>query len=208
MFWKSSTFSRVGGEVGLVSRDGPCAHIVIALRHNATGTTTTFACTHLKAKGSDEFEAIRAQQISTVLEAVYTVSGQCMEEGSSSRRCVILGDFNAEACVSGEGTLPVAVPTALQWGGGRLSSAYPLPSSQDSIHEDPTLYTTWKSRKGKELRRMIDYILYSTDGGLEVTAILQPPAQDEILESPCKLPDMRYPSDHISIAADIEIVLI
>jgi endonuclease/exonuclease/phosphatase family metal-dependent hydrolase len=189
-----------------ISADRPSPHIVMPLRHHATGVPIVFACTHLKAKGSDEFEAIRAGQIGVVLEGVQAVSLRVQSSdsnnGDAQCRCVVMGDFNAEACESSGGTRPMAVPTALSWCDGALSSAYPLPVSQD---ED--LYSTWKTRGGKQSKRVIDYILYTRGRGLEVTSLLQVPAAEEIADSPCKLPDLRYPSDHIAIAADLNIVI-
>lgn len=65
-------------------------------------------------------------------------------------------------------------------------------------------YTTWKSRKGKESKHMIDYIFYS-HSTLSVEGFLTPPDAHEISQSLYKLPNLHYPSDHISIVADIRI---
>lgn len=57
-------------------------------------------------------------------------------------------------------------------------------------------------RSGKTFKHMIDYMFY-THSSLRVCALLGPPASAEISESRFKLPDLRYPSDHLCIAADI-----
>jgi mRNA deadenylase 3'-5' endonuclease subunit Ccr4 len=89
-------------------------------------------------------------------------------------------------------------------------SLIPLISSCNNvpvIHIDSTAdeYTTWKSRSGKEVKHFIDYIFF-THRSLRVSRVLGPPASNEIQESQHKLPDLRYPSDHISIAADMTII--
>jgi hypothetical protein len=66
------------------------------------------------------------------------------------------------------------------------------------------IYSTWKIRSGKTAKHLIDYMFY-THNSLRVSAILGPPSGEEIAESKYKLPDLRYPSDHISIAADMVI---
>ncbi|CAE7687986.1 noct, partial [Symbiodinium microadriaticum] len=206
LFWKPQVMSLISleGDDGPLQlcRDSPAVHIVVALRHNFTGEPVLFACTHLKAKGGDEFEAIRAGEVSAVLDGVEELAerlGMSVADGvkSGTRRCrsIIMGDFNAEACTSSSGSAAVAIPIALNWCDGYLSSAYTLPTS----HADD-LYTTWKTRGGTDFKRMIDYILYSASSGLEVAAVLKPPSPEEIATSACKLPDIRYPSDHISIA--------
>ena len=198
----------------LLTRGVPVVHIAAALKHVSTGAVVVVACTHLKAKDSEQCEAVRAQQISAVLDAVQDVATQVRmpvtPEGGQCR-CVVMGDFNAEACSSSTGIEAVAVPAALAWGGGCLSSVYRRSPLCDVAGGhgvvEGGLYTTWKSRKGKVARRTIDYILSSTGGGLEVAGLLLPPAEEEIASSVFKLPDMRYPSDHIAIAADIDIVM-
>lgn len=207
LFWRTGVLNALPTSQPLCA-SRPCPYITIPLCHNATGTPIVFACTHLKAKSSDEFEAIRASQIAAVLEGVRAVAQSVLTvDGDANEalcRCVVMGDFNADACQSVGGTQPVAVPTALRWCDGALSSAYPLPTSYT---ETDGLYSTWKTRGGKEAKRVIDYILYTRECGLEVTSLLQPPTPEDLANSQCKLPDLRYPSDHVAIAADFDILL-
>jgi mRNA deadenylase 3'-5' endonuclease subunit Ccr4 len=65
-------------------------------------------------------------------------------------------------------------------------------------------YSTWKVRSGKTAKHLIDYMFY-THGSLRVNGVLGPPSGQDMAESKYKLPDLRYPSDHLSIAADMEI---
>lgn len=62
--------------------------------------------------------------------------------------------------------------------------------------DDPDLVTTCKTRGSHTVRRVIDYIFYSK--GLSCTATYSVPHK-EIEED--KLPSLRYPSDHVLIAA-------
>ena len=73
------------------------------------------------------------------------------------------------------------------------------------LGDNQTSYTTWKFRQGKESKHMIDYIFYS-DSTLSIDRFLSLPDWSEISTSLYKLPNLRYPSDHISIVADIRIL--
>ena len=104
-----------------------------------------------------------------------------------------------------------------------LRSAYPLP---EDAHGRARWWTTWKKRGEHEVRgtrstvpsraplaprpctpplqvkHTIDYIFH--DAGLRATRILAPPQEAEL--EPARLPGLRYPSDHLSLLAELEIL--
>jgi mRNA deadenylase 3'-5' endonuclease subunit Ccr4 len=78
-----------------------------------------------------------------------------------------------------------AIATALH---GGYQSAYDLSSP---------IFTTYKTRGTNTVQRIIDYILYQ--GQLQCTHRLSIPKEREMEAH--KLPGLRYPSDHVMIAA-------
>ena len=99
----------------------------------------------------------------------------------SSDPTIVAGDFNTNP--SSESVKKVQ---------RTLASAYDL--------TDPTLVTTWKTRGGETSKRVIDYIFYSSST-LQCSALWSIPHQD--MEN-LKLPSLRYPSDHMLIAAKFQ----
>jgi nocturnin len=77
----------------------------------------------------------------------------------------------------------------------------------DDTEEGSPLYTTCKSREGKESKHVIDYLFY-TRHTLQVSSRLGPldPEEIEAEGKPLALPNLRYPSDHISLVAEMEIL--
>lgn len=53
-----------------------------------------------------------------------------------------------------------------------------------------------------QVKHTIDYIFH--DAGLRATRVLAPPQEAEL--EPGRLPGLRYPSDHLSIVAELEIL--
>ena len=64
------------------------------------------------------------------------------------------------------------------------------------------LWTSWKTRGADEIKCFIDYIFH--DAALRTARVLAPPAVADL--EPARLPGMRYPSDHISLLAELEMV--
>lgn len=189
LFWKNDKFTLIDDQTA--SDNQSCPFIVAPLRVNANEKVIVCSTTHLKAKPSLENEMKRDVQIEGVLDSMNrcftSVGGDAM---------VLLGDFNTDPYSSDSATA-IVIPRVLKWNDACLSHAYPLPT--DTLCGS---YTTWKSRSGKIAKHVIDYIFY-THSSLRVTATLGPPAPDEIAQSELKLPNIRYPSDHISVAADL-----
>ena len=85
----------------------------------------------------------------------------------------------------------------------------------DTEVEEAEVWTTWKARKKeggeKVVKHCIDYILYAppssnaeSEVGARALGVLDLLGTDEV--GPDFLPSSFYPSDHIAIAADLEII--
>lgn len=96
--------------------------------------------------------------------------------------------------------------------GGKTSTST---VGDDSEGEKEEVWTTWKARKKdggeKVVKHCIDYILYAPPAthtenaiGVRALGLLDLLRTDEV--GPDYLPSSFYPSDHIAIAADLEII--
>ncbi|BFZ15233.1 hypothetical protein BsWGS_18272 [Bradybaena similaris] len=148
-----------------------------------------FLCvaTHLKSKlGYDE---LRYQQ------------GKFLEDFLRKKAAeiplIICGDFNADPQSK---AVSVIKASDLQ-----LVSAYTLLSDEGN---EPA-YTTWKVRAGRrgkastEVCHTIDYLFFSGKQ-FQIVQLLRLPTPEEI--GPGFLPSYSYPSDHISLVADLKFV--
>ena len=104
---------------------------------------------------------------------------------TQGRPVIMTGDFNAPpsepvyTTITSSDSLP-------------LTSAYSL----DTLH-----WTTWKIRDSGEEKYVLDYIFHSP--GLRTTAVLEPPREEDVGQD--RLPSLMFPSDHLSLVADINI---
>eukprot|EP01035_Chromulina_nebulosa_P019583 gene19583-25486_t len=91
------------------------------------------------------------------------------------------------------------------------------PSVSDLVNANPGIWTTWKARfkKGNEriMKHCIDYILYSPQtptpsihSKIGIRAINVLDLFDDASVSEKLLPSDTYPSDHLAIAADLQII--
>lgn len=87
--------------------------------------------------------------------------------------------------------------------------------SEKPVEEDEEVWTTWKARKKdggeKVVKHCIDYILYApfsivleSGVGVRAMGVLDLLRTEEV--GPDFLPSSSYPSDHIAIAADLEVI--
>jgi len=125
---------------------------------------------------------------------------------------IITGDFNATP--QDKPDYPArAIPLMLS---SHYHSAYDL--------DDPDTYTTWKYRRSKdkgnegekETKHTIDYIFYhaplpgssssssSSTREVRVRSRLSLPTPEEVGSE--ALPSLRYPSDHLAIMAEFELI--
>ncbi|KAF0692056.1 Aste57867_16800 [Aphanomyces stellatus] len=135
-------------------------------------------CTHLKSTKSREGEALRAIQVEQLLEH--------LERDHAHLPMVVCGDYNATPDTNDEYPA-LAVPRMADAG---FQSAY-------AVAESEPRYTTWKVRPGNESRHVIDYIFFKGDA--ELVSVVDAPIEID----DCRLPSLRYPSDHIALVATI-----
>ena len=166
-----------------------------------------YLATHLKAKSSQANEVTRHSQVLALLSKV-----QSMSSVLPSSRVLICGDFNADPVTTKEVTA-VAVPGVFD-NYPNLRCPYPLEeavtdykSAGKSLPQPQpphkNLWSTWKRRGDEEVKHWIDYILYDSRS-FKATAVLQAPRDEDMSDE--RLPDRKYPSDHLAIAADLELL--
>ena len=97
------------------------------------------------------------------------------------RPLILTGDFNADPTEA-------VVRTIKE----ELVSAYP----------DSTPFTTWKIRETGEQKSTLDYIFHS--GGIQTSATLDMPTEQQVGKD--RLPSLAFPSDHLSMVADLTLV--
>lgn len=196
LFWHRDKFELIS-ERRVEYKVGSQVLLLALLRHRATDIPVLVAVTHLKAQKSDTNEKVRCAQVKEIITQIKEELAVLSETyKTTSVPVLILGDFNADAPPQTEGAHS-AIRTLLN----SNFSPYDVPDSLKSAYEvDPPeedFYTTWKRRGTSETRRIIDYIFYG--GDLSCRAHLTVPEPGDLGEA--KLPSLRYPSDHMSIAA-------
>jgi hypothetical protein len=192
LFWKKDTFEIVS-ESRREYKVGNQVMILAVLRHRPTQKSIVVAVTHLKAQSNEANERIRRRQVQELVEYVEeTVNKVKRTDQVFSVPTIIAGDLNADPpCQVTFGSSSIAGLLKPETG---LISAYDLESGE--------LYSTWKTRGTKTVKRVIDYIVYR--GNLECEAILGVPPESEL--EAAKLPGLRNPSDHLMIAAKFKII--
>jgi nocturnin len=207
IFWRRGLFERLPpGAEGEGPADEhsspPVAHVSVNLKHIPSGKVICANTCHLKAKR--EHEATRQAQAATILGR---------SPGAAAEPAMLLmGDFNTtptEHCTAEDESMTV-IEYVKRWRDGYLSSAYPIMAPADASSGSGGeaarwTYSTWKSRKGREVKCLIDYIWYSRRH-FEVLWTLDAPPPAEMGASASKLPDSRYPSDHLALAAKLRII--
>lgn len=191
LFWKTNTFDFVR-EDRLNYRVGNQVAILAELKHKSSGAHILVAITHLKAQKSMTNEKIRCSQVEELLGHIQAAVAE------RDIPVLIMGDFNADppAHLSfDESSVGAVLSNHLfkdsEFTPLRLQSAYEIdPPSND-------LFTTWKTRGTQTVKRIIDYIFYTEQ--LTCTSTFSVPKDDKLEAG--KLPGLRYPSDHLMIAA-------
>jgi endonuclease/exonuclease/phosphatase family metal-dependent hydrolase len=211
LFWKTSTFELVS-ERRYEYVVGNQVMLLATLRHRTTKKLLVVAVTHLKAQMNPTNELIRCAQVEELLQCVTEAVQQAAQlqqqqqkykSGATSCENIpilILGDFNADppGLIPGlESSVRKMLQHRIKEGAKTpVQSAYPVDPPK------PAFYTTWKTRgSGDTVMRIIDYIFYG-GGSLTCTSLLQVPDGDELEEG--RLPGLRYPSDHMMIAAKFD----
>jgi len=161
--------------------------LICELVHIKSGKEITFMVTHLKAKETPEFAEVRRNQSIHIIQLVKGI----MNEKKKSN-IILAGDFNATNDEPACKLMKIA----------GLSSAYETVSGSEPD------YTTWKVRGERgsspvgDKKRTIDFVFYNSDV-IKPQAVLKIPDGSEIGEG--RLPNMEFPSDHMSLAVKFDI---
>ena len=202
LFYRSSLFKLLDKtELRLVKQENPgdCKSpssqvAIIAkleyLQHNSSSSSSSssvtnpqlcVAVTHLKAKRP--YTHMRSVQGQQLLEEMKKISGNLP--------FVICGDFNA---LPSEPVYDVFKCSSSP----QLASAYCVAGNG----QEPE-FTSWKFREVGESLYTIDYVWYTSDK-LAATGVWGLPSREEI--GITGLPVMRYPSDHLALGVELEIL--
>jgi len=198
LFWKTSTFELVS-EHRLRYRIGNQAFIIATLRHKESNRHVVVGVTHLKARKSVNNEKVRMVQVCELLDKLEE-ERERIENGSDEKEVpiLVLGDFNADHPSANRGESCVA--KVLDHHKTSDSSCPPYYSAYPVDPPPAGYFTTWKTRGAETVKRVIDYIFHSN---LACTDTLCIPDEKEIEVD--QLPGLRYPSDHMMIAAKFDL---
>ncbi|XP_050432617.1 nocturnin-like [Adelges cooleyi] len=151
--------------------------LLVVLRNKSSLNKLCVATTHLKPLRGEYNEFLRNQQGEELLKFVTEHASDCPT--------VISGDFNAEP------TEPV-YRTMISDPQLNLNSAYNASNKEAK-------FTVWKVKKGRQVKRTLDYIFYTTKY-LTVSSIVNMPREKSISKN--GIPSFIYPSDHFSLITD------
>ncbi|KAJ3002150.1 UNVERIFIED_CONTAM: hypothetical protein HDU68_006431, partial [Siphonaria sp. JEL0065] len=160
--------------------------ILADLVHVDSGRRLVVVVTHLKAEKSALGESIRLQEAQSLLKELST-------EFQDDRDFPIVIGADLNATPTSQEYAAQVYPFIEQHPLG-LKSAYVNGKGAEGEPE----YTTWKVRKGKESKHVIDYVFYR--GALEVVSVLNMP--EDVDED--RIPSFRYPSDHFALIVEFE----
>lgn len=188
VFYKCSKLSEVSRHTDILMSSAGTTNqvmIVLCLRDLTSRQCFWIAVTHLKA---------RRQYVQYRLEQGRFLLSRLAQLVPAMAPVIVCGDFNA---------LPEE-PVVQAFRDG-LPSLFTFESAYVLATGNEMPYTTWKYRgqpsgPPKEERHTIDYIWCSRTT-CTVEAVLVAPDDDDV--GPDRLPCLAYPSDHLSLVADI-----
>ena len=155
--------------------------VTVRLLNKKNKKTFLVACTHLKAKPL--YEKRRVQQITQLLDRFFSM------RLFDTEPLILTGDFNADPDTR------EAQPNVYETTSKKMNSSYKL------FYGAEPAFTTCKVRKKGESCHTIDYIFVSN--GAHVTSCLSVPTRESLPKE--RIPTWSYPSDHLSIGADVNL---
>ena len=178
--------------------------------------------THLKATKNIVGERTRNLEVTQLLSSVQSLFSAKVNASGREPLILITGDLNAAPDERSTGYQALAY-TAVKQSSLNLRSVLNddlcprLATEHGAAGAGGDIWTTWKARRkqGKESvsKSCIDYILYLPltevargKAGLRAKSVLGLFSEAEIGQD--LLPSDRYPSDHLAIAADLEVVFV
>jgi nocturnin len=178
--------------------------------------------THLKATKNIVGERTRNLEVTQLLSSVQSLFSAKVNANGQEPLILITGDLNAAPDERSTGYQALAY-SAVKQSSLDLRSVLNddlcprLEAEHGTAGAGGDIWTTWKARRkqGKESvsKSCIDYILYRPltevargKAGLRAKSVLGLFSEAEIGQD--LLPSDRYPSDHLAIAADLEVVFV
>jgi len=152
------------------------------LRSIHTNQELCVVTTHLKARRGALLSTLRAEQGADILQWLSSSLPP-----ASEMPLILTGDLNAPPS---EPVLPLLTGSAVT----------PLRSSYASDQGES--WTTWKIRDTGEEKHCLDYVLHSPR--LETQRLLTMPEAGQL--GPGRLPSLQFPSDHMSLVVDLNIL--
>lgn len=174
---------------------------------DAAAPAVVVATTHLKAAKTAVGERHRLDEAQQLLRALERTSAMLADQCA----LIVTGDFNT--CPVTNGSLGFECTAIPAFQAHPLGMRSVLNDDLRAEGDEDKTWTTWKARKkGNQesiVKHCIDYIFYAplllaNKVGVRAKAVLRGFTDDEVDEA--LLPNSRYPSDHIAIAADLQIV--
>lgn len=162
--------------------------VILELRHLVSGKLITVVALHLKSKVQNSER--RSEQTAYILQILKRHLNT--EKEIEDRSIIICGDFNGEP-------FEPFYNQVINDKSLKLDDSYVNCVDSESKNRLPS---TFKIREPHGLiSRLIDYIFY-TSKSLKLTQYLKLPDLGEIEA----LPNLSYPSDHLSLVCDFEII--
>eukprot|EP00929_Paragymnodinium_shiwhaense_P001800 TRINITY_DN102009_c0_g1_i1.p1 TRINITY_DN102009_c0_g1~~TRINITY_DN102009_c0_g1_i1.p1 ORF type:complete len:521 (-),score=95.57 TRINITY_DN102009_c0_g1_i1:133-1695(-) len=214
IFWRSDRLEREGERE--VWRLGQGCHVALAQRLRVIGGSVFLAvAVHLKAGLNAEAECVREAQAEELL----------LRLRGAQLPCVVLADTNAHCRhLMGADRQPLAPKVYPHLVEGGLRSAYAevckeLGDDQQQ-QSDAALrlwknvegasaaepnFTCWCGWHGYDVIGVFDYI-FVMGRRFHVRNVLEMPSAFEVLRHDDRLPNEEFPSDHIPLVADLELV--
>lgn len=199
--WRRQRFAVARVNAMRSSSCGRASIVLTLASRRASSHQVVLACTHLTSKTGQQKEDLRARQVGALIADVErarsaAIAGSRARSGETAP-LILAGDLNTDPhdVSAPKPHVAKAIPMILEYG---LQSAYPLSPHEGAYGPGSETWTTWKRRGAYEAKHQIDFIF---SAGARHIARLRPPSDGEVGEA--RLPSLRYPSDHIAVAADL-----
>jgi len=202
IFWRRRRLEEaLRRSVFLDRHKGPGSQVALLQRLHVPGAVAgqgrnlVVCSTHLRASKGDD---IRMQQAAEVVSA--------LSDFARGDPQVILADVNSEA-PTGSGSSTVAANTVFEYFqacGYRCAYREVHQSLGGPVQGDSAFprFTTWAGWASGDFRSVCDHIFVA--GGVQVASVLDVPCERRLAETfHERLPNSEYPSDHMSLVADL-----
>ena len=193
VFWRQEVFRLEEWKTLQILPTGAMTALLVRLVTHE-GKEVVVCTTHLKAGFSAEMEEHRFAQAVALQQHVQKFAGDAAT--------ILAADLNAHyapyalctpstCCDPSALVEPKAVQALLE---GGFRSAY----------EEFLSFTAWSGWLDRDVKANLDYILFK--GPLRPLGFLEAPSEESVSQCPELLPNVSWPSDHIHLLADLELM--